>query len=70
MRLEEVEEADGETETEKGEEIFSQIKLDIEKMPAGDGSEVFADEEVEEEQEYIEVYVSSDEDEEEEVDSD
>ena len=70
MSLEEVEEADGETETENGsEEIFSMIKLDVQKMSAGDGSKVFADEEVEEE-EYIEVYVSSDEDEEEDDDSD
>ena len=61
MRLEEVEDGDGETEAdEDGWEIFGQIKLDINKLSSEGGSEVF---EEFEEQEYIEVYVSTDEEE-------
>ena len=66
MQLEEVEDGDGETEAdEDGWEIFGHIKLDIKKSSSEGGSEVF---EEFEEQEYIEVYVSSY-DEEEDTDS-
>ena len=70
VRLEEVEEADEETEPEEGAEIFSQIKLDVKKIVVEEGSEVFGDEEEVEEEEYIDVFVSSDEEGEEDDDSD
>ena len=58
-----MEDGDGETEAEEdGWEIFGKIKLDINKLSSEGGSEVFTDEEFEE-QEYIEVYVSSDDEE-------
>ena len=70
VRLEEVEEADEETEPEEGAEIFSQIKLDVKKIVVEEGSEVFGDEEEVEEEEYIDVFVSSDEEGEEDDDGD
>ena len=70
VRLKEVEEADKETEPEEGAEIFSQIKLDVKKIVVEEGSEVFGDEEEVEEEEYIDVFVSSDEEGEEDDDSD
>ena len=70
MRLEEVEEADEETEPEEGAEIFSQIKLDVKKIVVEEGYEVFGDEEEVEEEEYIDVFVSSDEEGEEDDDGD
>ena len=59
MRLEEVEDGDGETEDEDGS-IFSKIKLDVTKISTEGGSEVFEEDEYEE-QPCIEVFVSSDE---------
>ena len=61
MRLEEVEDGDGETEAEDGL-IFSKIRLDVTKILEDGGSEVFEEDEYEEEL-YIEVFVSTDEDE-------
>lgn len=61
MRLEEVEDGDGETEDEdEYGSIFSQIKLDVTKISTEGGSEVFEEDEYEE-QLCIEVFVSSDE---------
>ena len=62
MRLEEVEDGDGETEAEEDGSIFSKIRLDVTKISEDGGSEVFEEEEYEEEL-YIEVFVSTDEDE-------
>ena len=59
MRLEEVEDGDGETEDEDGS-IFFKIKLDVTKILADGGSEVFEQDEYEEDL-YIEVFVSTDE---------
>ena len=59
MRLEEVEDGDGETEDEDGL-IFSKIKLDVTNISADGGSEVFEQDEYEEDL-YIEVFVSTDE---------
>ena len=42
MRLEGVEEADKETKSEEGAEIFSQIKLDVKKIQVEEGSGVSA----------------------------
>ena len=61
MRLEEVEDGDRETEAEDGL-IFSKIRLDVTKISEDGGSEVFEEDEYEEEL-YIEVFVSTDEDE-------
>ena len=58
MRLEEVEDGDGETEDEDGS-IFSKIKLDVTNISADGGSEVFEQDEYEEDF-YIEVFVSTD----------
>ena len=58
MRLEEVEDGDGETEDGDGL-IFSKIKLDVTNISADGGSEVFEQDEYEEEL-YIEVFVSTD----------
>ena len=60
MRLEEVEDGDGETEAEDGS-IFAKIRLDVTKISEDGGLEVFEDEY--EEELYIEVFVSTDEDE-------
>ena len=54
-----MEDGDGETEDEDGS-VFSQIRLDVRKISTEAGSEVFNEEEYEE-QLYIEVFVSSDE---------
>ena len=59
MRLEEVEDGNRETEDEDGS-IFSKIKLDVTKISTEGGSEVFEEDEYEE-QLCIEVFISSDE---------
>ena len=59
MKLEEVEDVDGETEDEDGS-IFSKIKLDVTKISSDGGSEVFEQDGYEEDL-YIEVFVSTDE---------
>ena len=64
VRLEEVEDGDRETEAEDdGSEIVGQIKLNVMKLTTYRDSEVFVDEEFDE-QVNIEVFVSTDDEEE------